>query len=176
MVRDELTGLPLEGAQVFIFSEPNGDGVATSNITDSLGFAGLDARGFTPGSWSVSKAQYRNVYGNEVTTTREVALTPLVTRYTVGIFSDYGGMTSPSNSLVVEPNEVLTVTATPQKGYVFDHWVYRGIHLDNQPTKQFKIDRNNSKIHAVFKNTQPHGQENHPENLYDFMYRGQRIS
>ena len=176
MVWDELTGQPVKGAQVFIYSELNGDGVATSNITDSMGFAGLDARDFTPRSWSVSKAQYRNVYGNEVTATREVSLTPLVTRYRVGIFSDYGGMTSPSNSLVVEPNTVITVTATPQKGYVFDHWVYQGFHLDNQPTKQFKIDRNNSKIHAIFKNIQPHGHDAKAENLYDLMYRGKRIS
>lgn len=174
-VRDTLTGEPVKGAQVFIFSEPNGNGVANSNITDSMGIAGLDAKGFTPRSWSVSKAQYQNVYGNEVMANREVSLTPLVTRYKVGIFADHGGFTSPSNSLIVDPNHVLTVRATPHKGYVLDRWVYKGMHLDNQPTKSFKIDRDNTSIHAVFKNVQAHGHDAKPENLYDLMYRGQRI-
>ncbi len=174
-VVDALTGLPVKGAQVFIFSEPYGDGVANSNITDSLGIAGLDARGFMPRSWSVSKGQYLNVYGNEVMANREVSLMPLVTRYKVGIFADHGGLTSPSNSLIVEPNAVITVTATPHKGYVLDRWVYKGMHLDNEPTKQFKIDRDNTTIHAVFKNIQAHGHNAKPENLYDFMYQGQRI-
>ena len=102
-------------------------------------------------------------------------MTPLVTRYKVGIFADHGGITNPSNTLVVMPNEVLTVTATPKKGYVLDHWVYKGMHLDNQPTKQFKIDRDNTSVHAVFKNIQTHGHNAKAENLYDFMYRGQRI-
>jgi len=175
-VIDELTGLPVKGVQIFIFSEPYGDGVANSNITDSRGMAGLDANGFTPRSWSVSKSQYRNVYGNMVTANREVSLTPLVTRYKVGIFAGHGGITSPRNSLIVDPNTVLTVTATPKMGYVLDRWVYKGMHLDNEPTKQFKIDRDNTSIHAVFKNIQTHGQENRPENLYDFMYRGHRIN
>ena len=100
---------------------------------------------------------------------------PLVTRYKVGIFADHGGLTSPSNSLIVEPNAVITVTATPHKGYVLDRWVYKGMHLDNEPTKQFKIDRDNTTIHAVFKNIQAHGHNAKPENLYDFMYQGQRI-
>ncbi len=175
MVRDTLTGQPVKGAQVFLFSEPNGNRVTTSNITDSMGFAGLDARGFTPRSWSVSKSQYQNVYGNEATATREVSLTPLVTRYRVGIFADHGGLTSPKNTLIVDPNHVLTVTATPKKGFVFDHWVFKGIHLDNQPTKSFKIDRNNLTVHAVFKNIRPHGHDAKAENLYHFMYQGQRI-
>ncbi|GAH12333.1 unnamed protein product, partial [marine sediment metagenome] len=125
-VTDAVTGNPIQGALCLIYAGLDGTGDADGVYTDSQGIAGIDAQWFAPRSWSVSKAGYRQQTSNNVVSSIPVALVPTVIQYTVRVFAGVGGTTAPSGTLTVDPDTQLTVTATPNTGYTFEYWVYKG--------------------------------------------------
>lgn len=68
-----------------------------------------------------------------------------------------GGYTNPAGGLTANQNSQLAVTATPNSGYVFDHWELNGtVSGGSNPTTTFTIDRDNYVIVAAF-TTNPSG-------------------
>jgi hypothetical protein len=55
-------------------------------------------------------------------------------RWSLAIATQGGGTTSPSPSITLVPTDtVVTVTAIPDQGKVFDHWILNGQTITTNP-------------------------------------------
>lgn len=111
---------------------PSGSGTVSGGGTYNEGtVVSLSASansGYTFSQWSdgvTTNPRSVTVSGNATYTAQFVANQPSVTRYSVWIQSrDLSmGSTNPSGNTIVDSGTSVTITATPNTGYVFKHWV-----------------------------------------------------
>jgi hypothetical protein len=80
-----------------------------------------------------------------------VSLTPTAVKYYVTVSAGAGGSVDPFGSFQVAANTKLTVTATPDSGYILDCWLVNNVKSGNTNPLGVTIDKDNYSIYAVFK-------------------------
>jgi len=118
--------------------------------TDLNGVCSIEAL-FAAGYYGVSKAGYVTARGSVPGTQINVELTPTAVTYWVTIIAGVGGSVDPSGTFQVAANTKITVTATPETGYVLDYWLVNNVKSGNTNPLGVTIDRDNYAIYAIFK-------------------------
>ena len=154
-VTEAETSVPVSQAQCALSDAPLAIGSleGVGGYTDLNGVCTLEAL-FPTRYYSVYKAGYVTARGTVPGTTINVALTPTAVKYYVTVNAGTGGSVEPFGSFQVAANTKLTVTATPQTGYVLDCWLVNNVKSGNTNPLGVTIDKDNYSIYAVFKVTE----------------------
>lgn len=154
-ITDAVTGEPVEGAQcsitdrmaVSLLQRFEGAGC----ITGADGTCTIPQQIFPVRYWSVYKAGYVTARGSIPGFDIEVALVPTAVVYWVFVNAGVGGQLVPEGTFQVEANTKLTITATPNDGYILDYWLINNKQSGTTNPLSIVIDRDNISIYAVFK-------------------------
>ncbi len=146
------TGVPVANAQCALSDAPLiiGSLEGVGGYTDLNGVCTLDAP-FIARYYSVYKAGYVTARGSIPGTQINVSLTPTAVKYWVAITAGIGGTVDPSGTYQVAANTKITVTASPQTGYVLDYWLVNNVKSGNTNPLGVTIDRDSYSIYAIFK-------------------------
>lgn len=148
-VTDAVTGLPVQGALCELNRDTNFNGEGVAGLTDASGVAVVEAL-FSAVVFAVSKPGFITVTGSP-TLQINVALQSTTVLFSVNILAGPGGTVNPSGFFSVQVNEKVTVTATPDAGFVLDAWIVNAVDVGNTNPKTFTIDRDGTTIAAAFK-------------------------
>jgi len=151
-VTEAETGVPVANAQCALSDAPLviGSLEGVGGYTDLNGVCTLEAL-FPARYYSVYKAGYVTARGSVPGTQINVSLTPTAVKYYVTVSAGAGGSVDPFGSFQVAANTKLTVTATPDSGYILDCWIVNNVKSGNTNPLGATIDRDNYSIYAVFK-------------------------
>ena len=146
------TGIPVANALCGLQNVSYGykalEGAA--GYTDLNGVCSIEAL-FAAGYYGISKAGYVTARGSVPGTQINVELTPTAVTYWVTIIAGVGGSVDPSGTFQVAANTRLTVTATPETGYVLDYWLVNNVKSGNTNPLGATIDKDNYRIFPIFK-------------------------
>jgi hypothetical protein len=154
-VTEAETGVPVPNAQCALSDAPLAIGSleGVGGYTDLNGVCTLEAL-FPAKYYSVYKAGYVTARGSVPGAQINVSLTPTTVKYYVTVNAGVGGSVEPFGSFQVAANTKITVTATPQTGYILDYWLINNVKSGNTNPLGATIDRDNYSIYAVFKVTE----------------------
>ena len=146
------TGIPVANAQCGLQNVPYGYKAleGAGGYTDLNGVCSIEAL-FAAGYYGVSKAGYVTARGSVPGTQINVELTPTAVTYWVTIIAGVGGSVDPSGTFQVAANTKITVTATPETGYVLDYWLVNNVKSGNTNPLGATIDKDSYRIFAIFK-------------------------
>ncbi len=166
-VTDAATGVPIAGALCVLYSSTGGTGEGAGEYTNSQGKVSITPEWFSPRSWGVTKAGYISQGADGVPFDIVVALRSTTVMYTVRVNAGVGGNTTPRGTITRAPGTELTVTAIPDSGYEFSHWLKNGqtVESRNNPLG-FLINQDNISINAIFSEEVP------PTDNFIETYRG----
>ncbi|MDP2952549.1 MAG: hypothetical protein Q8O76_04455 [Chloroflexota bacterium] len=148
------TGTPVANAQCALSDAPLiiGSLEGVGGYTDLNGVCTLDAP-FIARYYSVYKAGYVTARGSIPGTQINVSLTPTAVKYWVSIHAGIGGTVDPSGTYQVAANTKITVTATPETGYVLDYWTINNVNSGSTNPLSMTVDRDGLTVWAIFKET-----------------------
>jgi hypothetical protein len=151
-VTEAETGVPVSQAQCALSDAPLAIGSleGVGGYTDLNGVCTLEAL-FPARYYSVYKAGYVTARGSVPGAQINVSLTPTTVKYYVTVNAGVGGSVEPFGSFQVAANTKLTVTATPDSGYILDCWIVNNVKSGNTNPLGVTIDKDNYSIYAVFK-------------------------
>jgi hypothetical protein len=154
-VTEAETGVPVANAQCALSDAPLviGSLEGVGGYTDLNGVCTLEAL-FPARYYSVYRAGYVTARGSVPGAQINVSLTPTTVKYYVTVNAGVGGSVEPFGSFQVAANTKLTVTATPQTGYILDYWLVNNVKSGNTNPLGVTIDRDNYSINAAFKVTE----------------------
>jgi len=151
-VTEAETGVPVANAQCAVTDLPGGSKSleGTGGFTDLNGVCTLEAL-FPARYYSVYKAGYVTARGSIPGSQINVTLTTTAVKYWVTINAGVGGTVDHSGTYQVAANTKLTITATPDPGYILDYWLINNVKSGNTNPLGATIDKDNYSIYAVFK-------------------------
>ena len=151
-VTEAETGVPVSQAQCALSDAPLAIGSleGVGGYTDLNGVCTLEAL-FPARYYSVYKAGYVTARGSVPGAQINVSLTPTTVKYYVTVNAGVGGSVNPYGAFQVAANTKLTVTATPDSGYILDYWLINNVKSGNTNPLGVTIDKDNYSINAVFK-------------------------
>jgi len=151
-VTEAETSVPVSQAQCALSDAPLAIGSleGVGGYTDLNGVCTLEAL-FPAKYYSVYKAGYVTARGSVPGAQINVSLTPTTVKYYVTVNAGVGGSVEPFGSFQVAANTKITVTATPQTGYILDYWLVNNVKSGNTNPLGATIDKDNYSINAVFK-------------------------
>ena len=151
-VTNSQTGAPVAGAACAVTDQPETiqarEGAGA--YTDINGVCTVEAI-FLARYYHVSKAGYVTARGTIPGSQINVSLDPTTLLYWVTINAGTGGAVNPQGTYQVAANTKITVTATPQAGYILDYWLVNGVKGGTTNPTTITVDRNNYSMYAVFK-------------------------
>jgi len=129
-------------------------GNSLSGTTNSAGLVSFETV-WTPQYVDVSASGYYDYSGPVVPeTTNPIGLDPVIVYYDVLIWTSAGGSVNPSGIITVKAGTKITVTATPNSGYILDYWLVNDVNTGNTNPLGATIDRQNFSINAIFKESE----------------------
>lgn len=151
-VTEAETGVPVSQAQCALSDAPLSFRIleGAGGYTDLNGVCTLEAL-FPARYYSVYKAGYVTARGSVPGSQINVTLTTTAVKYWVAILAGVGGTVDPSGTYQVAANTKLTITATPDQGYILDYWLVNNVKSGNTNPLGVTIDKDNYSINAVFK-------------------------
>ena len=151
-VTNSQTGIPVAGAACAVTDQPETiqarEGAGA--YTDINGECTVEAL-FHARYYHVSKAGYVTARGSIPGSLITVALDPTTVMYWVAINAGTGGAVNPSGTYQVAANTRITITATPQTGYLLDYWLINGVKGTAINPFTVTVDRDSYAVYAVFK-------------------------
>jgi len=161
----------LPGATV----EISGQGTKT---TSTLGYATWTELPLATYTYTVSKTGYSTETGSITLSEHKTYQLPVyltseggtpTTKVTVTIQATAGGTVTPSGAQEVTPGTFITVTATANDGYVFDHWTENGQQKTYSASFTYTVNQD-TVLTAVFKAETP--ESHNPYIGYAFVIAG----
>ena len=152
-VTDSQTGIPVNGAGCSVTDQPEairskeGEG----GYTDINGVCTVEVLYFNARYYTVGKAGYVTARGTIPGSQINVALDPTTVQYTVAVYAGQGGSVNPTGSFKVPANTKLTVTASPQTGYILDRWLVNNVGMGTVNPLTVTVDRDAITVYAIFK-------------------------